>query len=148
MKLNTAQFAQLIENYANHIIDGMDSETMESMVYDLLVREYETYTEEQIVGEIEELYGDDLLAELMPVPAAPSAPKKKLSYNEQREFDGMEAAIAAAEKKHADLETRLNDPSLVADHAAYAKACDAAGTAQAEIARLYARWEELEQKRN
>jgi len=82
------------------------------------------------------------------VPAAPSAPKKKLSYNEQREFDGMEAAIAAAEKKHADLETRLNDPSLVADHAAYAKACDAAGAAQAEIARLYARWEELEQKRN
>ena len=93
-----------------------------------------------------------------PVPAAhatpaahavaPTAPaKKKLSYNEQREFDGIEAAIAAAEKKHADLEAKLNDPKLVADHAAYAKACDAAGAAQAEIARLYARWEELERKR-
>ncbi|MFN5496942.1 MAG: ABC transporter ATP-binding protein, partial [bacterium] len=82
-----------------------------------------------------------------PPPAAPPAPKKKLSYNEQREFDGMEAAIAAAEKKHADLEAKLNDPKLVADHAAYAKACDAAGAAQAEIARLYARWEELEAKR-
>ena len=70
MTLSKEQFAKLVENYANHIIDGMDSETMESMVYDLLVREYETYTEEQIVGEIEELYGDDLLAELMPVPVA------------------------------------------------------------------------------
>jgi len=81
-------------------------------------------------------------------PAAPAAPKKRLSYNEQRELDGMEAAIAAAEKKHADLEATLNDPRLIADHAAYAKACDAAGAAQAEIARLYARWEELERKRS
>jgi ABC transport system ATP-binding/permease protein len=78
--------------------------------------------------------------------AAPA--KKKLSYKEQREFDGMEKAIAAAEKKHTDLEAKLNDAKLVADQAAYAKACDAAGAAQAEIARLYARWEELEQKRN
>jgi ATP-binding cassette subfamily F protein uup len=49
-----------------------------------------------------------------PAPPAPtvSAPvaasaKKKLSYNEQREFELMEAAIAAAEKKHADLDARL-----------------------------------------
>ena len=68
MTLNKEQFNQFVENYANHIIDGMDSETMESMVYDLLVREYETYTEEQIVGEIEELYGADMVAELVPVP--------------------------------------------------------------------------------
>ena len=65
MTLNTAQFAQLIENYANHIIDGMDVETLESMVYDLLVREYETYTEEQIVGEIEELYGEEVAQDLL-----------------------------------------------------------------------------------
>ena len=68
MTLTKEQFNQFVENYANHIIDGMDSETMESMVYDLLVREYETYTEEQIVGEIEELYGADMVAELVPVP--------------------------------------------------------------------------------
>jgi ATP-binding cassette subfamily F protein uup len=83
-----------------------------------------------------------------PTPSAPPpAARKKLSYNEQREFDGMEAAIAAAEKKAADLDARLNDPKLLADHAAYAKACDAAGAAHAEVARLYARWEELEAKR-
>jgi len=73
--------------------------------------------------------------------------KKKLSYNEQREFDGMEAAIAAAEKKAAECEAKLNDPKLLGDHAAYAKACDASAAAQTEVTRLYARWEELEAKR-
>jgi hypothetical protein len=65
MKLNKAQFEQLVENYALHIIEGMDSETMEQMVFDLLIREYETYTEEQIVGEIQELYGDEVATELL-----------------------------------------------------------------------------------
>jgi ATP-binding cassette subfamily F protein uup len=80
--------------------------------------------------------------------AASSSPaKKKLSYNEQREYDSIEASIAAAEKKAADLEAKLNDPALISDHQAYAKACDAAGAAQAEVQRLYGRWEELEAKR-
>ena len=66
MTLNKAQFAQLIENYVSHIVDGMDTETMEVMVTDLLTREYETYTEEQIVGEIVDLYGEDMVEELVP----------------------------------------------------------------------------------
>ena len=65
MTLNKAQFAQLIENYVSHIVDGMDTETMEVMVTDLLTREYETYTEEQIVGEIDELYGSWVAQELL-----------------------------------------------------------------------------------
>jgi tetrahydromethanopterin S-methyltransferase subunit A len=65
MTLNTAQHYQLVENYVSHIIDGMDVDTLASMVYDLLVREYETYTEEQIVGEIEELYGEEVAADLV-----------------------------------------------------------------------------------
>ena len=68
MKLNTAQFAQLIENYVSHIVDGMDTKTMEVMVTDLLIREYDTYTEEQMIAEIDELYGADMVAELVPVP--------------------------------------------------------------------------------
>ena len=65
MTLNGLQFAQLVENYVSHIIDGMDSETMESMVYDLLVREYEDLSEEQIVGEIQELYGEEVAQNLL-----------------------------------------------------------------------------------
>ena len=65
MKLDTAQFAQLIENYVSHIVDGMDSETMEVMVTDLLIREYDTYTEEQIIAEIDELYGEEFATDLL-----------------------------------------------------------------------------------
>ena len=66
MTLSKEQFAKLVENYASHIIEGLDNASMELMVFDLLTREYETYTEEQIVGEIEELYGEDMVEELMP----------------------------------------------------------------------------------
>ena len=60
MTLSKEQFAKLVENYVSFMMDGMDTETMQVMVYDLLTREYETYTEEQIVGEIEELYGEEV----------------------------------------------------------------------------------------
>ena len=60
------QFDKLVENYVSFMMDGIDTETMQVMVYDLLTREYETYTQEQIVSEIVDLYDDDLLAELMP----------------------------------------------------------------------------------
>jgi len=60
MTLNKEQFQKLIDNYANHIIESLDNESMEIMLFDLLTREYETYTEDQIVGEIEELYGEEV----------------------------------------------------------------------------------------
>jgi len=65
MTLNKAQFDQLVENYVSQIVEGLDVESLETMVTDLLVREYETYTEEFIVGEIEELYGEEFAQELL-----------------------------------------------------------------------------------
>jgi hypothetical protein len=65
MPLNSAQFAQLVENYVSHIIDGMDSKTMESMVFDLLTREYENVSEEYIINEIEQLYGEEAATDLL-----------------------------------------------------------------------------------
>jgi hypothetical protein len=65
MTLNNAQFDQLVENYVSQIVEGLDVEALETMVTDLLVREYETYTEEFIVGEIEELYGEEFAQELL-----------------------------------------------------------------------------------
>ena len=65
MTLTTEQLSKLVENYASHIVDGLDTESLEQMVFDLLVREYETYSEEQIVGEIKELYGDELVVDLL-----------------------------------------------------------------------------------
>ena len=67
MTLNKEQFSKLVENYASHIMEGLDNDSLELMVFDLLVREYETYTEEFIVREIEELYGEEVAADLMEV---------------------------------------------------------------------------------
>ena len=65
MTLNKEQFSKLVENYASQIIEGLDSASMELMVFDLLVREYETYTEEQIVDEVTDIYGEEFAQELL-----------------------------------------------------------------------------------
>jgi len=63
MTLNKEQFSKLVENYASHIMEGLDNVSLQMMCFDLLTREYETYTEEQIIGEIKELYGEEVATE-------------------------------------------------------------------------------------
>jgi hypothetical protein len=65
MTLNKAQFDRLVENYASQIVDGLDVEALEILVTDLLIREYETYTEEQIIGEVTDIYGEEFAQELL-----------------------------------------------------------------------------------
>jgi ATP-binding cassette subfamily F protein uup len=77
--------------------------------------------------------------------AKTSAKPRKLSFKETRELEGMEEAILAAEEKVHTLDTTLNDPSFYITRSAEAPAMIAElETAKAEVARLYARWEELE----
>ena len=74
MTLNKAQFQQLIDNYANHIIEGLDNDSMEIMLFDLITAEYADYTEEQIVNEITDIYGEEIAQELLEsVTAVPVA---------------------------------------------------------------------------
>ena len=74
MTLNKAQFELFVENYVSQIVEGLDVDQLSTIAFDLLVREYETYTEEQIVGEMTELYGEeyaqDLLESVTDVPVA------------------------------------------------------------------------------
>jgi ABC transport system ATP-binding/permease protein len=74
-------------------------------------------------------------------PQAPKAKGDKLSYKDQRELDGMEAAIEAAETKKAALETRLQE--VATNPAELTKVSAELETATAEVDRLYARWQEL-----
>lgn len=67
---------------------------------------------------------------------------KKLSYKDQRELDGMEAAIASAEAKASELEAKLYAPGVSASDASTLSVDHAA--AVTEVERLYARWQELE----
>ena len=79
-----------------------------------------------------------------PPPASPTPSRKKLGFREQREYDAMEANILAAEERVARAERAMADPKVLQDHARMAAACEELSEAQGAVARLYARWEELE----
>ena len=81
-----------------------------------------------------------------PLAAPPRARRPgKLSFKEQREYEGMEAAILAAEEQKAALEAKLSDPSTYQrDGASVPRLRGELAEASAEVDRLYARWQELE----
>ena len=73
----------------------------------------------------------------------PNRPRK-LTFKEQRELEGMEAAILAAETRVHEIETTLNDPDFHATRSREAHALLAElETAKAAVARLYDRWQDL-----
>jgi ATP-binding cassette subfamily F protein uup len=73
-----------------------------------------------------------------------SSKPRKLSFKEQRELEGMEAAIMAAETRVQELETTLNDPQFHATRSREATGLIAElESAKTEVTRLYERWEEL-----
>jgi ATP-binding cassette subfamily F protein uup len=78
-------------------------------------------------------------------PAAAPAAKKagRLSYKDQREFDGIEAAIVQAEKNKSELEAKLADPAVFTRSSEVASLSAELEVATREVDRLYARWEEL-----
>ncbi|MEO6436860.1 MAG: ABC-F family ATP-binding cassette domain-containing protein [Tepidisphaeraceae bacterium] len=83
-----------------------------------------------------------------PVTSRTTQPaKKKLTWNEQREWDAMERAILAAEEKVTSLHAQVNDPAVAADHAKMHDVCHQLTDAQHEVERLYGRWAELEAKK-
>jgi ABC transport system ATP-binding/permease protein len=76
--------------------------------------------------------------------AAAKAGRRKLSYKDQREYDGMEAAILAAEQEVERLEAATRDPATLADHARAADAYARLAAATDRVKALYERWTELE----
>ena len=52
--------AQLIEDYIQQLIEGMDYKTMECFVYDSMQDNLATYTDEQLITEITE-YNPELI---------------------------------------------------------------------------------------
>jgi ATP-binding cassette subfamily F protein uup len=81
-----------------------------------------------------------------PVAAAPAAAKKKLNFNEQREWDSLESRIATAEARVAAAELALASPAIAVDAAALQDALMEQTNAQGELADLFARWEVLAER--
>jgi ATP-binding cassette subfamily F protein uup len=69
---------------------------------------------------------------------------RKLKWKEERELEGMEAAILAAEDEVARIEALFAEADFYATHAAEIPKFEAElRAARDEVARLYARWAEL-----
>lgn len=78
--------------------------------------------------------------------SAPPPKTKKLSFKEQQEWDGMEAAILVAEQAVEARQTEVEAAST-AGHVKLNAACQALDEARAKVETLFARWEELAAKR-
>ena len=87
-----------------------------------------------------------------PRKAADRAPQrergrsKRLGYLEQREWDGMEAAIVEAERAVEAAQRAVESPAIASDPVALQERYAALEAARSEVERLYARWAELEAK--
>lgn len=80
-------------------------------------------------------------AKVVPQKAKP----RKLTWKEERELEGMEAAIMAVEEEAAAIDAQLHDPSFYITRAVEAPALTVQLEAKkAQAATLYARWSELE----
>jgi ATP-binding cassette subfamily F protein uup len=79
-----------------------------------------------------------------PIPAAPPAKIRKLSYKEQRELESLPAQIAALEAEQAAIHAELADGSLYArDNALALQRTQRAADIDAELMAALERWEAL-----
>jgi len=86
-----------------------------------------------------------------PAPAQkPESAKKKvekLGYRQLRELEGMGEAIETAERRKREVEAALADPAIYSNAERVQELTAELQTVSAQIDRLYARWQELEQLR-
>ena len=81
-----------------------------------------------------------------PVKAVETA-RRKLSYREQREYDGLPDRIASLEAEIADIESSLSDPSTYSkDGARAARLAERLPQARAELDDAETRWLELSER--
>jgi len=89
-----------------------------------------------------------LKAKEKPAEERPVVEKKKstLTYQEKKEFDGIESKIAKLEEKVRSLNHLLEEKEVAEDPARLSEICTAIGLEETQIEQLYLRWEELEKK--
>jgi ABC transport system ATP-binding/permease protein len=78
--------------------------------------------------------------------AEPTRSAKRLSFKDQREWNGMETAILESEAAAQAIQKEIEDPAIARDPMKLRERCQALAEAQAQVDRLYTRWKELEEK--
>jgi ATP-binding cassette subfamily F protein uup len=81
-----------------------------------------------------------------PTASQPQPARRKLSYMESREWETIEAQIAAADSEVASLHSQLQDPNVTRDAKLLQESYEKLQLAQKRAEELYARWAELEVK--
>ena len=61
MPLTPDQLSNLRDNYAQMIVDDMDTKTLMIMAYDVIMENLNEYDEQQLKEEIVDCYGDEIL---------------------------------------------------------------------------------------
>jgi ATP-binding cassette subfamily F protein uup len=105
------------------------------------------------LGQWERARDESLAADAQPKKTTPVKPKnalsstsKRLTWNEQREWEQMESKLLEAEAAVESLQKVVSDPVVIADHVKMHEACDRLHAAHERVEQLYARWAELEAK--
>ena len=70
--------------------------------------------------------------------------KTRLSYNDERELKGIERALAKAEELLEKTQGRIDSGEFSTNSHKLTELCSLLTEQQAEVTRLYARWQELE----
>lgn len=65
MTLTSQQLNQLVELYANSIVEDMDVKCLEQFVYDTICENMHHMGEEDVLNEIANVYGEDVIQELI-----------------------------------------------------------------------------------
>jgi ABC transport system ATP-binding/permease protein len=68
----------------------------------------------------------------------------KLSFKEQREFEGMETVVLEKETQLTNLQKQLEKPEVISDASQLLQLSKEIALLEKEIEKLYARWQELE----
>ena len=66
--MNKEQLDQLKNNYAEMIVDGMDMDTLITFAVEAIEDNIKDWDEQDVKEEIVDLYGEEVLEGLMPVP--------------------------------------------------------------------------------
>jgi hypothetical protein len=66
MKLNESQLEALRHDYCNMIIDDMDMDSLLGCMFDMMMKEYSTCGQDELIGEILNLYDQEVLDSLLP----------------------------------------------------------------------------------
>jgi hypothetical protein len=65
MTLTSQQLDQLIDNYAERIVDEMDTKCLMQFVFDTIVENMSHMNEEDVLNEIANVYDEDVIQELV-----------------------------------------------------------------------------------